>query len=153
VFIDPIESDVEEWIKFFECQKSRYRLLCKREADERQRELGRPFSREEKEAFEGEDKPCVLLHSIKEILHQLQRIRENTATFEQTELSKSGLRERMKGEQEAPLREELEKLHCKLGKTLKINEYLLREKQNLEEINWCLKQERLRENNDRNTIN
>jgi uncharacterized protein YwgA len=44
-------------------------------------------------------------------------------------------------------------MHCKLGKALKINEYLLREKQNLEDISTCLKMERLKENNDRNTLN
>lgn len=37
VFIDPIESDVEEWIKFFDAQKNRYRLLCRKELEERQK--------------------------------------------------------------------------------------------------------------------
>lgn len=31
VFIDPIESDVDEWIRFFDNQKNRYMYLCKKE--------------------------------------------------------------------------------------------------------------------------
>jgi len=45
VFIDPIESDVDEWIKFFEIQKNKYRNLCKKEETDRQRDLGRTFTK------------------------------------------------------------------------------------------------------------
>lgn len=31
VFIDPVEADVEEWIKFFDIQRHRYMKQCKKE--------------------------------------------------------------------------------------------------------------------------
>lgn len=43
-------------------------------------------------------------------------------------------------------------MQARFNKLVKINEYLVREKQNLEEINWSLKQERLKENNERNHL-
>ena len=46
VFIDPVESDVDEWIKFFESQKNRYMSLCKKEENDRMRSLGRSFTKE-----------------------------------------------------------------------------------------------------------
>jgi hypothetical protein len=67
-------------------------------------------------------------------------------------LGRSGLRERGVRGEEAALREELERTQCKLGRALKINEYIVREKQNLEEISACLKLERLKENNERNGL-
>lgn len=86
---------MEEWIKFFETQKNRYRILSKKEGEERQKELGRAFNKEEREIFENEDKVCVLFNSIKEILRNLMKIRENTASFEQTDsMGKSALREK-----------------------------------------------------------
>lgn len=81
VFIDPIESDVDEWVKFFEAQRSRYRVLSRKEAEERQKELGRVFTREEREAFEADDRISVLLANISDILRSLVRIREHTTAF------------------------------------------------------------------------
>lgn len=45
-FIDPVESDVEEWIKFFETQKNRYMSICKKEESDRMKQLGRRFTKE-----------------------------------------------------------------------------------------------------------
>lgn len=51
VFLDPFETDVDEWIRFFEAQKQKYREICKREENERQRELGRCFTQKERSEF------------------------------------------------------------------------------------------------------
>jgi hypothetical protein len=58
-------------------------------------------------------------------------------------MGKSALRDKMlksNDQEAAPLKEEYEKLSIKFSKLVKINEYLVREKQNLEEINLSLKQ-------------
>ena len=37
VFIDPVESDIDEWIKFFDHQILRYKAMCMTEEEEKKK--------------------------------------------------------------------------------------------------------------------
>lgn len=165
-FIDPMESDVDEWLRFFEFQKAQYEAMCRREENDRQKELGRKFSKEERRALHAEGRLFLLFTAIKEVLQSLLKIRENTATFlpsentsksslkEKLASSKSSLKEKLASSTLDPAlhRDEIDRLTAQLAKLTKLNQYLQREKDNLEDINLKLKEERLRENALRHTL-
>jgi hypothetical protein len=155
VFIDPMESDVDEWVKFFEFQKAQYEAMCRREENERQKELGRKFTKEERRALHAEGRLFLLFSAIKEVLQSLLKIRENTGMLLPSEnTSKSSLKEKLASSSHEPTihREEIDRLTAQINKLNKVNQYLQREKENLEEINLRLKEERLRENAHRQML-